>query len=95
MKKQLILPERLIHQATRYLLGRASYAVGEHCDWLIRNWDDLPDSERSLVKRAVEEAFARDACKLEKSSEAEIGPLGMSIDKKDWQNVRALWQKKD
>lgn len=92
--KRLILPDRLIHQATRYLLGRATYAVGEHCEWLIDNWASLPDGERSLIRRDVEAAFIHDANRL-KSTEDEIGPLGMGVDKKDWEDVRTLWQKKD
>lgn len=87
MKKKLVVPTRMIHQATRYLLGRVTYAVGEHCEWLIKNWKQLPASEQSLIKKAVEEAFARD----EMHPNEEHGPLGMDVDKKDWESVRALW----
>jgi hypothetical protein len=54
------LPERFIHQANRYVMGCQTGAVGEHCDWLVANWDRIPESEPRTIQRDLEEAFGSD-----------------------------------
>ena len=73
------LPDRFIHQANRYVLGRMTYAVSEHCQWLIANWTDIPESEKSIIQLDIEEAFRRGT------------GLGMEWDRKCWEEVRKLW----
>ena len=84
------LPDRMIHQSVRYVLGRRSYAVGECCDWLVLNWDKMPEDERSIVRCDVEEAFARQA-RWRGGTQTQCAPLGMDMDVRKWKRVRALW----
>lgn len=97
MTNQIPLPTHFIHQATRYALGRMSYAVAEHCQWLIDNWDRIPGQEKAIIQKDVEEAIARDdrhremcADGITTSSPAPF-PLGMDCDRVKWDEVRALW----
>jgi hypothetical protein len=88
------LPERMIHQSTRWILGRATYAVSEHCDWLIENWDRIPESERRIIERDVESEFER-AERVKSIDPALGGPLGMDMDRACWSQVRSLWKNQD
>ena len=65
--------------AVRYCLGRASYIVGDCCDWLVDTWPLLRPSAQTVIRRDVEEAFQHDA-------------LGMDIDRQQWERVRRLWE---
>ena len=80
------LPDRMIHQSTRYVLGRMSYAVSEHCEWLICNWDSIPDSARATIQRDVEAEFERS------ERTGDYSNFGHTCDIEDWQDVRALWR---
>ena len=51
------LPDCMIHQSVRYCLGRRSYAVSECTDWLIANWQEIPEGTRVTIKRDVEMLF--------------------------------------
>jgi len=78
------LPARMIHQATRYVLGRDTYAVTEHCEWLIDNWFSIPAGQRMLIEHDVEEAYAR----------LRINPNSLGhpdVYKPTWERVRSLW----
>jgi len=81
------LPERMIHQSTRYVLGRKTYAVGEHCKWLIDNWELIPPGEREVIQRDVE----RNCERHERNPIA--GWLGHNQDVEQWDRVRALWKR--
>ena len=81
------LPDDFIHQATRYILGRMTGAVSTHCDWLVANWGEIPESQRMSIQNDVENAFTRDL-------HDPIGHhLGMACDKAYWARVRQLWRK--
>lgn len=77
--------------ATRYYLGRMTYAVSDFCECLIEAWPSLPDEARNLIKRDVEETFARDDAMRQERDEIMGLPLGMDCDRKQWERVRALW----
>lgn len=81
------LPERMIHQSTRWILGRATYAVSEHCEWLIDNWDRIPESERSIIRRDIESEF-----ELAERTSGTFCRLGMDMDRACWARVRNLWK---
>ena len=81
---ELRLPSRLIHQATRYLLDRDTYAVTEHVEWLISNWYSIPAGQRALIETDVEEAFHR-----LKSDPIALGHV--EIHKPTWLRLRSLW----
>ena len=75
--------------AVRYCLGRQSYIVGDCVDWLIRWWPHLAEGCRKVIARDVNEAFAKD------DEARECGdtyrPLGMDMDRQQWERARALW----
>lgn len=86
-------PDWMILYATRYCLGRMSYAVGEMCDWLVANWSRIPLPMQNILRRDVEEAFARDD--RDREDHDGSGPkwfaLGMDMDRRQWERVRELW----
>lgn len=69
-------------------MGRMSYAVSEHCDWLVANWNNLPEGEKEIVRQDLEKEFERD----DKFRNDNYGPLGMDTDRKEWERVRQLWK---
>lgn len=75
--------------ATRYYLGRMTYAVSNFCDVLINVWSDLDEQCRFLIQRDVEEEFDRDD-RARQDGES-YKPLGHDIDRKQWERVRELW----
>ena len=84
--------------ATRYYLGRTSYAVSAWCDQLRLAWPTLTTETRDLIRRDVEEEFARDdRARADTSSGAEHTylPLGHNCDRAAWETVRALWGTND
>ncbi|HIH03744.1 MAG TPA: hypothetical protein HA263_07850 [Methanoregulaceae archaeon] len=48
----------ILHYAFRYALGRRSYAVGIVIGELRRNWSDLRQFDRELVKKEIRAALA-------------------------------------
>lgn len=84
--------------ATRYYLGRMTYAVSDFCECLIAEWPNLPEEARNLIKRDIEEEFVRDddfRSRIDEAQDLVSGikylPLGMDCDRKQWERVRALW----
>lgn len=73
----------MLHQSFRYCLGRQSYAVGKCVDWIVENWDLIPNRDKELITREVDEAFAA-------YDRGQTHILGMEMDKKQWQRIRAL-----
>ena len=84
------LPERMIHQSFRYCLGRMTYAVSEWCDWAVANWDKIPEGEKQIIGKELEEAFTRDAILMPKER-PHFSPLGHNQDKQQWERVRRLY----
>jgi hypothetical protein len=81
------LPDFMIHQSFRYVLGRRTYAVQEWCDWCVENWNKIPESEQNIIIRELEESF-----KLDSASKSEFfKPLGDECDKVCWERVRKLY----
>lgn len=85
--------------ATRYMLGRMTYAVGNFCDSLVRHWGTLPEHTRSNIKRDVEEEFRRDDHARARRAKDKYDPsgayplpLGHDCDRQSWETVRALWK---
>ena len=81
---EITLPARMVHQSTRYLLGRNSSAVTEHVEWLISNWFHLPAGQRFLVETDVEAAFDQ----LRTNPNALGHP---DLNKPSWVRLRSLW----
>ena len=82
--------------ATRYYLGRMTYAVSDFCEALRAEWARLPESVRGIIKRDIEAEFDRD----DKYRTAHVGrppfsgchPLGQDCDRRQWERVRELWK---
>lgn len=78
--------------AVRYCLGRMTYIVSDCADWLPTVWPHLSEDTRHVIQRDVEEEFERDD-----RARAEGGtylPLGMDMDRRQWERVRKLWTTK-
>jgi hypothetical protein len=73
--------EVLLINATRYCLGRMSYAVGEHCDILRRSWPYLTTEAKQVIIRDIETY-------LTNGSEPYVPPVD-----RDWEFLaKALWR---
>lgn len=78
--------------AIRYCLGRMTYAVGSCVEWLIRVWPDLSEEARTIIKRDIEEAFAKDDHdRAGLNGASGYKRLGMDMDRHEWERVRRLW----
>ena len=76
--------------ATRYCLGRMTYAVGQCVEWLIHVWPHLRKDVRAIIQREIEEAFAEDA-RARGGIPGNSKRLGMDMDRREWERVRRLW----
>ena len=76
--------------ATRYCLGRMTYAVGQCVEWLIHVWPNLREDVREIIKRDIEEAFAEDD-RARAGAPGGCKRLGMDMDRREWERVRRLW----
>lgn len=83
------IPSWLIIDAVRYAIGRQSYQVGITCAWLRANWSQLDEHARTIVQQDVEEAFRDDD--RDRESVRPYKALGMDMDRREWERVRALW----
>jgi hypothetical protein len=84
------IPSWAIIDFCRYAVGRQSYQVGTTVDWLVAHWDELPRHARSIIRNDLEDEFRRD-------DEARAGgreglPLGMDMDRRQWERVRAKYR---
>ncbi len=78
--------------ATRYYLGRMTYAVSDYCQMLIKHWPQLPRGTQFIITRDIDEAFAKDDADRARGQEFRgYGALGMDTDRASWEQVRALW----
>jgi len=78
----------MITAAVRYCLGRRTYIVSDCADWIVANWNDWPDNVKAIIRRDIEEAFIRN------DEWGAGGLLGDDCDKRKWEKVRELWEKK-
>lgn len=79
--------------ATRYYLGRMSYAVSDFCNLLIGSWNDLDSRTKTIIRRDIEEEFVRDDESRERGDS--YHPLGHDIDRQSWEHVRKLWKREE
>lgn len=77
--------------AVRYCLGRQTYIVGDCADWLRQVWDELSPNMRAVIQRDVEREFQLDD--EARAAGKEYKPLGMDMDRAQWERVRKLWSK--
>lgn len=74
--------------ATRYYMGRMSYAVSDFCDLLRNQWPSLPERARNLIMRDVKQEIAADDD--DRASGREYFRLGHDCDRKQWDKVASL-----
>lgn len=74
--------------ATRYYLGRMTYAVSDYCAMLRSQWHALPESTRTLILRDLDEAIQRDDKVRAESLGCRYLPLGMDCDRAQWVRLR-------
>lgn len=77
--------------AFRYCCGRMTYIVGVCVDWLIANWDQLPDNAKQVIQRDLEDYFKRDD-EERANPDSDWKPLGHDCDREQWQRVRRLYK---
>ena len=87
------IPDWMIIDALRYCIGRQSYQVGITCEWLRRNWSQMSAHAKEIVQRDVEEAFRDDD--RDREAGRPYKALGMDMDRREWEMVRALWRVKN
>jgi len=75
--------------ACRYYMGRRTYAVGNFCSLLRREWPKLDERTKQIIRRDVEEEFERD--NQARQSGHTFRLLGDDCDRAEWDKVRALW----
>ena len=75
--------------ATRYYLGRRSYAVAAHVDALVRHWPTLPADVRAIISRDVHVVASADNLARAGGSLERL-PLGQDMDRNQWLRVLEL-----
>ena len=79
----------MVIAAFRYCLGRMTYIVGDCASWLIKIWPYLSKETQNIIKRDLEEAFARDD--EDREAGRDFKALGHDCDRAEWSRVRKLW----
>jgi len=75
--------------ATRYYMGRMTYAVANFCSLLNDSWNELGENTKAIIQRDIEEEFQRDDESRARGDS--FHPLGHDCDRKAWEHVRKLW----
>jgi hypothetical protein len=86
----------MVVAAFRYCLGRTTYIVKDCADWLIDYWPNFEQGAKDIIKKELEEAFARDdeSRKYGAGFNTLSHPLGHDCDREKWARVRRLWEEK-
>jgi len=74
----------------RYYCGRQSYAVSDFCETLIQQWATLPKGCQELIQRDLEKEFDRDD--TDRADGSRVKALGHDCDRREWEQVRKLWE---
>lgn len=72
--------------AFRYYLGRQTYAVGDFCDLLLAERDNLPAPVKHLILREIESAIDNDDAARERGDI--VKPMGWDCDRRAWEKVK-------
>jgi hypothetical protein len=75
--------------ATRYHMGRTSYAVQEFCALLIKEWKNIDHRTRSIIITDVLKEIDRD--NIARTAGRDHLPLGMDMDRAQWEKVRKIF----
>ena len=86
----MIPPDWMIINATRYALAHMTHEVSETAQWLVENWDELNGVVKSQLRNDIEAELRRDDAAIQEGSFRRS--VAMEIDRREWENVRELWQ---
>jgi hypothetical protein len=78
----------MVIDAVRYAMGRRSYQVGITAQWVRCSWRLLSEHTQQIIKQDVEDEFRR------AEMTGDYSDLGDSCDRREWEDVRALWKPK-
>lgn len=78
----------MIIDAVRYAIGRRSYQVGVTTSWLRCLWHLLDRRIQEIIQRDIEEEFQT----AERTGD--YSHFGYECDRREWEDVRALWKPK-
>lgn len=79
----------LVFWAFRYFLGRQTIASGQFAEDLASAWPLLHEGIRALIRRELEEGFARDDAA--RAAGEQCKPLGLDCDRAAWEKVRQAY----
>ena len=77
----------MVIDAVRYAMGRRSYQVGVTASWVRCSWHMLNDHIQQIIKQDIESEFQT----AERTGN--YSHLGADCDRREWEDVRALWLK--
>ena len=77
----------MVIDAIRYAMGRRSYQVGVTCSWVRSHWHLLSRQIQEIIRQDVESEF------LVAERTGNFSHLGADCDRREWEDVRALWLK--
>lgn len=69
----------------RYYLGRMTISVHSYCDSLVRNWENVPNRAKEVIKRDLAEEIKRDD--MQRANGCEFKALGHDCDSQKWREV--------
>lgn len=72
--------------AFRYYCGRMTIAVHSFAEYLIKNWENLPERAKVVIKRELDEAIKEDDKDREHKRDYKF--LGHDCDRACWEKVR-------
>lgn len=77
--------------AFRYYLGRMTISVHSFCDSLVKEYDNIPDQAKSIIKRDLIEKFTEDDKARDKEKDPHFYPLGHDVDRAKWLEVLGVF----
>lgn len=76
----------MVIDAVRYAMGRRSYQVGVTASWLRCSWHLLSSHIQQIIQQDIEGEFQT----AERTGN--YSHLGHDCDRREWEDVRALWK---
>jgi len=81
-------PAWMVIDAVRYAVGRRSYQVGVTASWVRCTWHLLDRQIQEIIQQDIEGEFQT----AERTGN--YSHLGHDCDRREWEDVRALWKTK-
>lgn len=82
----------LVFWSFRYFMGRMTIATCCFADELAKAWPLLDERTRNLIRKELDEAFAKDdEMRSDPVCSSHYYPLGMDCDRTHWEKVRAAY----